>query len=396
MSELAGIKDGRGLDKSFAQISARRRENPRPSRAWTGHPGTDKLGELMLKIDRPSGQLSKLGSLLMIDAEMKERSDLQRLIFRNSEEFFQKECGEDLFVLNEEVMPSDLVGDRIDLLAVDSEGATVIIELKRGSDKLQLLQALAYASMISSLTWKEIRAKTDPTRSEALSTFLSENDLGEENEDGEVKLNNSQRIVLIAESYDYEVLCTAQWLTDKWGLNITCYEVALARDGLNNSEYLSAVQLLPAKPLAEQARLRGALRSQAANEPKPIEKRLNECSNETIRNFFREILLQNPRKNRRGTSILFPPQGKMRFRVTPRKQYARVVQSGRFEGDEEDWKTLSSSSLRAVRSGQNLVFHLSNATDVAVFRKFVTTDLPKIKWLNGRPDADDEDDENED
>ena len=347
----------------------------------------------MLKVDRVTGQLSRLASLSMADIQMQERADLQRLIFKNAEQFFQKECGEDLFIINEEVMPSDLVGDRIDLLAVDSDGSIVIIELKRGNDKLQLLQALSYAAMISGLTWKQIEAKAGPGQSEALGQFLTENDLDEDSEDGQVRLNHSQRILLIAESYDYEVLCTAQWLTDKWGLNITCYEVALARDGVSNTEYISAVQLLPAKQLAEQARLRGSLRSQATNEPKPVEKKLSECSNEAIREFFREVLSQNPRRNRRGTSVIFPIQGKMRYRVTPRKQYARVVQSGRFDGDEEHWKSFSSPSIRTVRGGQNLVFHLNTSSDTEMFRRFIDDDLAKIRWQNMSLESDDEEDE---
>jgi hypothetical protein len=60
----------------------------------------------MLKIDRINCQLDSLDPLTMISAEMKERADLQQLIYRNAEHFFQKECKEDLFVLAEEFMPS--------------------------------------------------------------------------------------------------------------------------------------------------------------------------------------------------------------------------------------------------------------------------------------------------
>jgi hypothetical protein len=76
----------------------------------------------MLKIDRATGTLSSLDPLPMSQADMKERTDSQQLIYRNPEQFFAKECNEDIFVLNQEVVPSGFVADRIDLLAIDSEG----------------------------------------------------------------------------------------------------------------------------------------------------------------------------------------------------------------------------------------------------------------------------------
>ena len=231
----------------------------------------------MLKIDRATGTLNSLDPLSMSQADMKERADLQQLIYRNPEQFFSNECNEDVFVLNQEVGPSDLVGDRIDLLAIDSEGKTVIVELKRGSDKLQLLQALAYAAMISDLTWGELKSRADSARLIELERFLEKHELDEESADGQTQLNGYQRIVLIAESYDYEVLRTAQWLTEK-GIDIRCYEVILARDKNNGFEYLSAVQLFPAKPLAERARIRGSLRNLAANEPRTIDECLDEVT----------------------------------------------------------------------------------------------------------------------
>jgi len=333
----------------------------------------------------------------MADAELKERADLQQLIYKNAKQFFEEECGEVLFVLNEEVTPSNLVADRIDLLAVDSEGATVIVELKRGNDKLQLLQALTYAAMISGLTWEEIKTeKTDPGKLQALSEFITEIGLDEDSDDGQAKLNSTQRIVLIAESYNYEVLCTAQWLTDKWGLNITCYEVALARDRQGNAEYLSAVQLFPAKPLADQARRRGAFRSQATNEPRRVETKLLECSNEAIREFFEEILSQNPRRSKSGHAVVFPPMGKMRFRVMPRKQSARVRQLGRFDGDEQHWSALASRPVKAVSGGRSLVFDLSSAAAIDLFRRFIDTDLANTSWRNVPLESNDVDDDSDD
>lgn len=67
---------------------------------------------------------------------------------KSSEEFFT-EIGEDVFVVGKEVAPSQTVQDRIDLLGIDSEGTSVIVELRRGSNKLQMLQAITYAGMVA-------------------------------------------------------------------------------------------------------------------------------------------------------------------------------------------------------------------------------------------------------
>jgi hypothetical protein len=349
----------------------------------------------MLKVNRGGCQLTRLDPRSMADADMRERSDLQRLIYANSSQFFKDECRDDLFVLNEEVSPSDFVADRIDLLAIDSYGTTVIIELKRGSDKLQLLQALSYAAMVSGLTWKEVESKAAPERLQALRQFLADNGLDEDDEEGQLGLNLSQRVILIAESYDYEVLCTAQWLTDKWGLNITCYSVALARDVASGTDYLSAVQLFPAKPLAAYARQRGSQRGQVTNEPKTLERRLATSENQAISSFFSELLLQNPRRNRRGTSVVFPSTGKIRYRISPRKQYARVSQSGRFEGDEQLWGDLSEGPAKAVKGGRNLVFHLNTDSDIQKFHHFLETGLANVEWRGAGAESENDDDEND-
>ena len=58
--------------------------------------------------------------------------NLQPMIRNAPREFFA-ELGEQLLPLGEEIRPSEVVDDRIDLLALDADGAAVIIELKRGA-----------------------------------------------------------------------------------------------------------------------------------------------------------------------------------------------------------------------------------------------------------------------
>jgi len=104
----------------------------------------------MLKIDRDKQSFSVLDTPTLADASITERYDLQEFISNSPVEFF-KEIGQELFLLGKEIEPSKTVQDRIDLLAVDEEGTLVVVELKRGSHRLHMLQAISYAGMISQL-----------------------------------------------------------------------------------------------------------------------------------------------------------------------------------------------------------------------------------------------------
>jgi hypothetical protein len=70
-------------------------------------------------------------------------------MIRQSPDAFCEELGESIFFIGEDIAPGNLVADRIDLLGLDADGAAVILEIKRDSSELQLLQALPYAGMIA-------------------------------------------------------------------------------------------------------------------------------------------------------------------------------------------------------------------------------------------------------
>ena len=123
-----------------------------------------------------------------------------------------------------------------------------------------------------------------------------------------------------------------------------------------------------------------------------IEERLLECSNDLVTQYFQELLSQNPRRNRRGSAVIFPRQGKLRFYVSPREDYVRLRQSGRFEGDEDRWRGLSYPPNK-VRNGTNLVLQLRNSSDIDAFRLFVDSDLAKTQWREFAADSTGEDGE---
>src|SRR5271156_478061 len=104
-------------------------------------------GVRMLRIDRSAKKFVRLADSALATSDHWER-DLQTMICNAPDEFCE-EIGEGLWIIGQEVKASEAISDRIDILAIDEDGRGVIIELKRGSHKLQLLQAVSYAGMVS-------------------------------------------------------------------------------------------------------------------------------------------------------------------------------------------------------------------------------------------------------
>jgi hypothetical protein len=331
----------------------------------------------MLKIDRDKKALESVQRIKLADAGLTERYNLQRMI-RTSPETFFKEIGERLLLIAEEVMPSTLVGDRIDLLAVDEKGRAAVIELKRGSDRLQLLQALSYAAMLSS--WE--------------SDFFREKcvELAEHNADIEealrehigpdlTLLNHEQRIILIAEEFDWEVLATAQWLTEKYGLDIRCFRIGISTDG--GAHYLSCACIYPPPELEDHVRSRGTGPAPNPRVKKTWEEVLGRVRNPAVLAFFKAQLDQGVENRPTNQDVAYRDgEGKRRYWAGAYKKFAYVTQQGRFRDDIDFWlRTLGSDcDPKPIFEGTVLRFYLSTGTQFDAFTKFLADTLPTLEF----------------
>ena len=205
----------------------------------------------MLKIDRDKKTFSKLNTPKLAEVAITERYDLQEFI-SNSPEVFFNELGLELFLVGKELTPSQTVQDRIDLLAIDKEGCCVVIELKRGNNKLQMFQAITYAGMMSQWSADDFFNLLDADKQEQLMDFL-EVDIEE--------VNRTQKLVLVAEAFDFSLLIGAEWLNDNFGVSILCCRIALATDAESENEYLVCSNIYPTPELAQVAISRGRSRS---------------------------------------------------------------------------------------------------------------------------------------
>jgi hypothetical protein len=304
-------------------------------------------------------------------------------MIRQSADDFFTELDENLLLIGEEVQPTKFVADRIDLLAVDREGVAVIIEIKRGADKLQLLQALPYAAMLSKWTDQNLRAQyqrfcnqySQEPRKE-LSDFLGPN----------VTLNQDQRIILLAEDFDYEVLATAEWLTEQYGVDLRCFRLALATD--NAHEFLTCTCVFPPPEIGEQARIRGPRAKERASWVS-WDAYLGQIANKSLVEFVREQLQKRSAYLGDDPNLRFLIGEKTRYQLYLRKDYAYVWQWGRFDDDITFWKVRlrEGSDVRPVSHDTNLRFILHSPEDFKSFVDAVDSELKPDRFKEPPGDA---------
>jgi hypothetical protein len=339
----------------------------------------------MLKVDRTNRTFSPLDSPSLANAQFLERADLQECIYNSSDAFFA-EIGEDVFVAGKEVAPSKTVQDRIDLLGIDPEGTLVIVELKRGSNKLQMLQAISYAGMVARWGPDELQALlSDEEWEELTNSFLDV-----EPDD----INRHQRLLLVAEGFDYALLSGAEWLSEHHGVDIRCTTVSLSTDEHTGTEYLACASIFPPPALAEQA----AARNRSSHSSRPVkwqnwDEAISQIENDAVREFAQEEL-DNGRENYlRKRALRYRIDGKRRWSLHCRNKHAYVWQGGRFPGDVEYWESRLSNgeSVSPVKDGQAVSFRLVTEDDLQVFREATSEALTDQDWMESSPAEQDED-----
>lgn len=336
----------------------------------------------MLKINRNNHSFSILDKPTLADVLITERYDLQEYICNSPKEFFS-EIGQELFLIGKEISPSKNVQDRIDLLAIDKEGTCVIVELKRGNHKLQMMQAISYAGMIAQWSPDDFLRRLDEVQRDALTEFLEEGDTEE--------INHRQRLILVAEAFDYALLIGAKWLTDNHGVDVMCCRIAVAKDAATNTEYLVCSNVYPAPELAQEAVPRGRRTTDSETAKwADWDSALANIDNLAVAEYYREQLKANRESYLRKRTLHYRIEGKRRWFATARQARTYVWQHGRFDGDIEYWqKGLSDGTgVKPVKKEKCLSFFLVNEADFKFFHQAATDKLLKTEWMQGSPEED--------
>ncbi len=199
-------------------------------------------GSKLFRIDPSTRDATSLREVDFAQLGLRERSDIQEWVAAHPDIL-----GGDLLIVAKEFSGFDSTSERLDLLAVDSQGALVVIELKRddsGADAYW--QAVKYASYLR-------HANVD-TIAEMLADYagISKEYAGDRllkhlDADDLESLNREQRIILASHRFAPEVTSAVLWLNDKFADEslITCVQLTPYHDEDAGSLYLQANTIIP-------------------------------------------------------------------------------------------------------------------------------------------------------
>ncbi len=173
---------------------------------------------------------------------LRERQDIQEWVAAHPDIL-----GDDLLIIAKEFNAFDGTNERADLIGVDSEGAVVIIELKRDDSGADVhWQAVKYASYFRGAPAErivELLADYANVEADKAAEQLRQH-MGIEDDDLS-GLNRRQRIILASHRFAPEVTSAVLWLNEQAEFSdlITCVTLIPHRD--QDALYVQATTLLP-------------------------------------------------------------------------------------------------------------------------------------------------------
>lgn len=203
----------------------------------------------MYKINPDKNDIAKLKEETFSDLGFKEREHLQEWIAKNPDVL-----GEELLIIQKEFDGFTDTRERLDLLALDKQGALVVIENKLDDTGRDVTwQALKYASYCSSLSKENIRkiyqsyldkSGGDQKAEDNIAEFLD----GEAFDELILNKGTSQRLILLASNFRKEVTSTVMWLLN-YNLRIQCFRATPF--SLNDQLFLNVEQIIPTPDVEE-------------------------------------------------------------------------------------------------------------------------------------------------
>jgi hypothetical protein len=182
----------------------------------------------------PIWKITDQGPVQVTQTDLKQ----EHLLEENLEDWIEANhglLGEQLLIVGRQVLIPD-VNDRIDLLALDSQGNAVIIELKRGrlTDPVDM-QALRYASYVSRWTFEDFERQARAYSGKVGDAEFNFNDeyesfCAEAGVDEVPDINSDQRIIVVGSEVKAKLGSVALWLLEH-NVDIKVIEIETYREG---------------------------------------------------------------------------------------------------------------------------------------------------------------------
>ncbi|MBB5035211.1 DUF4268 domain-containing protein [Prosthecobacter vanneervenii] len=197
----------------------------------------------MYQIDPATNRIHRVAQMKFADLGFTERGHLQEWLANQPDAL-----GEELLIVQKEFAGFEDTRERLDLLALDKDGALVVIENKLDDSGRDVVwQSLKYASYCSTLSKTAIadifqqyldKSGIDARAEEKICEFLGQEDFAE------VMLNhgNDQRLILVAAQFRKEVTSTVLWLL-KHDVRLQCFKATPFKQG--NFLFLQLEQVIP-------------------------------------------------------------------------------------------------------------------------------------------------------
>jgi hypothetical protein len=182
----------------------------------------------------PIWKITPKGPVKVSETKLKQ----EKLLEENLEDWVITDpslLGEPLLIIGRQVMIPD-VKDRLDVLALDPQGNTAVVELKRGKLRDPVdMQALRYASYISKWRFEDFENQARAYLGKAGDPDFNFNELYEQfcvdaGIDEVPDLNSDQRLIIVGSEVKDKLGSVALWLRDH-NIDIKVIEVEVYREG---------------------------------------------------------------------------------------------------------------------------------------------------------------------
>ena len=152
-------------------------------------------------------------------AENNREIDLEILLEKNPEYFLENSK---VLIIGRQVTTN--LNTFIDLLGIDKEGNTVVIELKREKTPRETVaQILEYTSFVENLNYEQLNKIYQEYSGDEMSLEEYHQQFFQNNQDSKVAFNKSSKLMIVAQNISTEIKQTALYLRKK-GIDIYCLE----------------------------------------------------------------------------------------------------------------------------------------------------------------------------